>query len=173
TRERILREVMIWAKDMAQTRRVQVIYGPAGAGKSSIARAICEALAEDGHIGASFFFRRGDPQCSDPYLVIPTIAYQLAHSTPDLTPRILSAVKEYTQHGQAQGIAHQGRVLFNDILQGASVRRTPLVLVFDGVDECSRASEAAVQSLLQLLCQAGDNIPYLRIFIATRPEPYI
>ncbi|EMD36678.1 hypothetical protein CERSUDRAFT_136933 [Gelatoporia subvermispora B] len=104
TRKRILDEVPDWARSPSQDRRVQVIYGAAGAGKSAIARAVSEALAESGHLGASFFFLRGDPECSNPYLVFPTIAYQLAHSRPNLMTGIVSAIRRYTQHGQTQGI---------------------------------------------------------------------
>ncbi|EMD36682.1 hypothetical protein CERSUDRAFT_26829, partial [Gelatoporia subvermispora B] len=114
------------------------IYGPAGAGKSAIARAISEALAESGHLGASFFFQRGDPECSNPYLVFPTIAYQLGYSRPSLMTRIVDAVKRYTQDGQTQGIAGQAQHLFINILR-ACVDEVPLVLVLDGIDECSNS----------------------------------
>ncbi|EMD30767.1 hypothetical protein CERSUDRAFT_78633, partial [Gelatoporia subvermispora B] len=92
---------------------------------------------------------------------------------PNLVARIVSSIKQYTRHDQSQGITHQGQVLFLDLLRSSSGQQTPLVLVVDGVDECSRTSEEVVQSILRLLCQAAVDIPYIRILIATRPEPYI
>ncbi|EMD32017.1 hypothetical protein CERSUDRAFT_26821, partial [Gelatoporia subvermispora B] len=117
------------------------IYGPAGCGKSAVARAVCGALAKDESLGASFFFRQHDVECSDPYLVFPTIAYQLTHSRPLLASRIVSSIKQHvTRHDQSQGITTQGQLLFLDIIESLDPQR-PTVLVFDGIDECSRASE--------------------------------
>ncbi|EMD30506.1 hypothetical protein CERSUDRAFT_145923, partial [Gelatoporia subvermispora B] len=140
TRERILEEVLAWASNPDQSQRIQIIYGPAGCGKSAIARAVCEALAKDESLGASFFFHQHDAECSDPYLVFPTIVYQLTNSRPNLVARIVSSIKQYTRHDQSQGITHQGQVLFLDLLRSSSGQQTPLVLVVDGVDECSRTS---------------------------------
>lgn len=44
-RERISREVVDWAESPDQERRMLVIYGPAGVGKSAIARAVSETFA--------------------------------------------------------------------------------------------------------------------------------
>ncbi|KAF8201232.1 hypothetical protein K438DRAFT_641350 [Mycena galopus ATCC 62051] len=37
------------------------LHGPAGAGKSAIAQSFCQKLEEEHCLGASFFFKRGDP----------------------------------------------------------------------------------------------------------------
>jgi hypothetical protein len=37
------------------------LHGPAGAGKSAIAQSLCQKLEEEGHLRASFFFKRGHP----------------------------------------------------------------------------------------------------------------
>ncbi|EMD37466.1 hypothetical protein CERSUDRAFT_123413 [Gelatoporia subvermispora B] len=120
----------------------------------------------------SFFFRR-DAECSDPDLVLPTIAYQLAHSRPELMARIVSAVKEYVHHGQFQGISHQGQQLFLDIIRDGVDHERPLALVMDSVDECLNSSPGLKSSLLHLICQAVANIQSLRVLIATRPESYM
>ncbi|OCH94648.1 hypothetical protein OBBRIDRAFT_103371 [Obba rivulosa] len=172
TRKRILKEVLDWAKDPNQTRRMQVVYGPAGVGKSAIAREISEVLAS-GYLGASFFFQRGIAECNDPYLVIPTLIFQLAHSRPELQRHIADAVEKHMQYGDSQGITHQARELIFDLFSQLDPLDPPLVFVIDGVDECLNSPEGVIQEMLEILCKMAEQIPSLRIVIATRPETYI
>lgn len=172
TRERIVREVLAWAKNPREDCRVQVIYGPAGIGKSSLARAVSEALA-DTYLGASFFFYAGIQEWRDPYLFFPTIAYQLAFSRPKLLRHIVDAVEKHMQHGDSQGIMYQGRELLLNLLSHVSDHDLPLVLVVDGFDECLNDPGGSMAEILKILCQAGLENPFLRILITTRPEPYI
>lgn len=158
--------------NLNQDRRMQVIYGPAGVGKSAVARAVCEELGEE-YLGASFFFQRGLADCNDPYLVFPTIAYQLAYSTPELLSHVVQLVDKYVHEGNSQGIAHQGRTLLLSLLDRARLADRPLVIVLDGADECLNNDANVVQEMLQVFCRAADRFPFLRILITTRPETYI
>ncbi|EMD36692.1 hypothetical protein CERSUDRAFT_51737, partial [Gelatoporia subvermispora B] len=174
TREAILHDLAEWAKDGKSEKRIYVLYGQAGMGKSSIAHAFCSLLPE-GYLGASFFFLRSSTECSDGHRVFPTIAYQLAESVPSLRPQIANAARKH-KAGHDQAMEHQIRTLILDILRnlGESAITTPtLVFVVDGVDECANKSGSIVPSMLQLLCQAAHEIPCLRVLIATRPETYI
>lgn len=172
TRDRIRREILEWARNPQQESRLQIMYGPAGAGKSAIARAVSEELAND-CLGASVFFQRAVTDCNDPHLVFPTIAYQLAHYRPELLPYIVPAVEQYLPHGDIQGITYQAQALFFDILARIPETDDPLVLVIDGIDECSNSKEGVVPKMLDILCQAAARFRFLRIFIATRPETHI
>ncbi|OCH91367.1 hypothetical protein OBBRIDRAFT_526755 [Obba rivulosa] len=190
TRERILREITEWAAGHDQPHRIQVVHGPAGVGKSAIARSVSKQLANTPEVpgaldrrdvyipcllGASFFFQRAQAECNDPHLVFPTLAYQLAYSRKELLPYIADAVKKHLQHGASQAMEHQLRELIHDpLLQVPSGAITlPLALVVDGVDECVNIPTDVVPNMLQLLCQMTRELPFLRLLVFTRPETYI
>ncbi|OCH94638.1 hypothetical protein OBBRIDRAFT_102974 [Obba rivulosa] len=172
TREQILHEVVDWVKDRDPARRIHVIHGPAGIGKSAISRAVSEALAEE-YLGASFFFQRALADCNNAYLVFPTIAYQLAHSRSDLLPHIVEGVRKHLPNGDCQALEHQLRDLLELPLRQITSESPPILFVIDGTDECSNNPDDVVPKMLQLLCQLAQEILPLRILIATRPESYI
>ncbi|KAJ7857642.1 hypothetical protein B0H14DRAFT_3085174 [Mycena olivaceomarginata] len=82
------------------------LHGPAGAGKSAIAQTLCHNLEEKGHLGASFFFKRGSSISveTDPSLVDKSLSIQLQ------------------------------RLIVDPWLQSGST--CPLVIIIDGLDEC-------------------------------------
>jgi len=144
-----------------------------GTRKSAIARAVSERLADDEHLAASIFFQRGITDCDNPYLVFPTIAYQLADACPTLIPHIAAAVEKYLRHGNVQGITHQGQQPMLTLLSEVNYTGLPLVFVVDGIDECLNSSGDAVPEMLRLLCQAATSMPIIRVLITTRPETHI
>ncbi|KAJ7248347.1 hypothetical protein C8J57DRAFT_1672817 [Mycena rebaudengoi] len=48
-------------EDVTERQPVLWLHGPAGAGKSALMRTLAERLATSGHLGGSFFFKRGHP----------------------------------------------------------------------------------------------------------------
>ncbi|EMD32016.1 hypothetical protein CERSUDRAFT_108969 [Gelatoporia subvermispora B] len=173
TRTAIRADLAKWAVDSDPEKRIYVLYGQAGMGKSSIAHAFCKEL-QGQHFVASFFFLRGHDTCSDAYRVFPTIAYQLADKIPEVRPHIVKVARKH-RAGYEQALDHQFRTLILNPLKAlaASIAPSLLIFVFDGVDECSNTPDTAVSSMLRLLCEAAHELPFLRIFIATRPETYI
>src|ERR1700678_3367474 len=67
--------------------------GPAGAGKSAIAKKIAELAAEKDLLIASFFFSRTSPTRGTKDRLIATLAYQLALSIPDTRTHIEDAIE--------------------------------------------------------------------------------
>ncbi|EMD36688.1 hypothetical protein CERSUDRAFT_136935, partial [Gelatoporia subvermispora B] len=150
TREAILHDLAEWAKDDKSDKRLYVLYGQAGMGKSSIAQAFCRQLPGR-YLGASFFFLRSSTECSDAHRVFPTIAYQLAESVPSLRPQIANAAQKH-KAGHDQALEHQIRTLILGILRNhgdSAITAPTLVFVVDGVDECTNTSESIVPSMLQ------------------------
>ena len=91
TRTTILKKVRDWLDRSISDTTVEPIYwvnGLAGIGKSTIARTIAEDARRPAPLGASFFFSRQERELSDAALFIPTIAYQLAQSYPEMRPAI-------------------------------------------------------------------------------------
>ncbi|EEB94165.1 hypothetical protein MPER_07068, partial [Moniliophthora perniciosa FA553] len=72
--------------------RILWLYGPAGAGKSAIAQTVAETAREENILVASFFFSRADSKRNNPKYIFLSIAYQLAHSIPELREPIERAI---------------------------------------------------------------------------------
>ncbi|OCH85415.1 hypothetical protein OBBRIDRAFT_891193 [Obba rivulosa] len=172
TRENILHDLAEWAMEKEPACRVLVLHGRAGMGKSSIVHALVKRLDESRR-GASFFFNRGVPECSDAYRVFPAIAYQLAYSHQALVALIAEASQGHLSRSRSQALEHQLEDLVIHPLSQLPPSTLPLLLALDGADECSIERGDAVSRMLQLLCRAAGRISFLRILIATRPETYI
>ncbi|OCH94627.1 hypothetical protein OBBRIDRAFT_102544 [Obba rivulosa] len=169
TRKNILEYLTQWATLADQPHRVLVLHGRAGMGKSSIVHALLRRLAGD-HITASFFFNRGVDECRDAYRVFSTLAHQLANTDERLRALIVEAVRGHFAKGRSQTLDHQLEELLTRPLRRLPTPTLPILIAIDGVDECSNNINDIVRCMLELLCRAGHEIPFVRIFIATRPE---
>jgi hypothetical protein len=67
---------------------------------------------------------------------------------------------------------HAFKELLREPLAGASiVTQKPVVIVIDGLDECKERE--LVPDLLQYLLELVRALPWVRVFVASRPEPHI
>ncbi len=82
--EEVLKTIQDWATNVDDDREhIFWLNGLAGIGKSTIAMTIAEwAHAEKKILGGSFFFARDVTELSNPALVFPTLAFQLAQFNP-------------------------------------------------------------------------------------------
>ncbi|KAM0492998.1 hypothetical protein ACHAP8_009527 [Fusarium lateritium] len=95
TREKLLEEVEVWIKDTAQQSKTMFwLNGMAGTGKSTISRTISQFLSQDGRMGATFFFKRGEADRGGISKLVSTIARQLAMNQPRLKPYIHAAIRD-------------------------------------------------------------------------------
>ncbi len=78
TRERVLRTVEQHLLDGPGP--ACVLYGPAGAGKSTIAHTIAKRFDDSNCLAFSCFFSRRNPGRNDLRKFFPSFAYQLAHA---------------------------------------------------------------------------------------------
>ncbi|EMD36790.1 hypothetical protein CERSUDRAFT_95061 [Gelatoporia subvermispora B] len=171
TRKEILRDLHDWATSDDTTKRIYVLHGSAGIGKSSVAYAFSKSI-EDGQLGATWFFNHGIDECKDPQRVIPTLVYQIARHSHEAMRHIVDAVQKHLPEGRNQSLEYQVRELLEGPLCRLNSSLASTVLVLDGFDECSNVT-GMVPLLLKLLCRAAHTIPSLRILIVTRPESYI
>ena len=113
------------------------LFGPAGAGKSDIAKRILVGLAaERGPLPASFFFSRTSPARLNKDRLVATLAYQLASSIPDTRTRIEETIE---QDPYKKNIQTQIDALLTNFLQSTlSTQVTPFskLFIIDGLDEC-------------------------------------
>ncbi|GJE93965.1 hypothetical protein PsYK624_101320 [Phanerochaete sordida] len=156
-------------------RRIFLVTACAGLGKSAIAHQLCIRLAEDWglNLGASFFFSRGAVDSA--HVLFSTIAYQLSLSQPMLRPFIIDAARGFLPGGKEQQVRRTfEQLLLKPLAKSASdgaVFNEITFIVIDGVDECK--DRKLVPDILRCLLELVHALPWLRVFIATRPEPYI
>jgi hypothetical protein len=169
TRDDVLARAREWA-DGFDEKGIFWLNGMAGTGKSTIARTIANIYHEQGRLGASFFFSRGEGDLGSCRKVFTTLATQLANKSPNLKSHICDAVAENTDISNF-GLYYQWEKF---ILQPLSKLENgsfaePIIIVIDALDECR--GEEDVRLVLQLLAMARSlpNVR-LRIFVASRPE---
>ncbi|KAK4246670.1 hypothetical protein C7999DRAFT_41908 [Corynascus novoguineensis] len=165
TRTELLRQIQEWAND-PQAEGIFWLNGMAGTGKSTISRTVATSFAEDGLLGASFFFKRGEGDRGEAGLVFPTIARQLMYKIPALVPSIREALVD--QDVPKKTLRDQFEKLILQPL-GCIHRTTAIVIVIDALDECDKDED--VKTIIALLAQAKEvRSVRLRIFITSRPE---
>ncbi|KAL2193606.1 quinon protein alcohol dehydrogenase-like superfamily [Corynascus similis CBS 632.67] len=165
TRTGLLRQIQEWAND-PQAESIFWLNGMAGTGKSTISRTVAASFAEDGLLGASFFFKRGEGDRGKAGLVFPTIARQLMYKIPALVPSIREVLVDLDVPKKA--LRDQFEKLILQPL-GYIHRTTAIVIVIDALDECDKDED--VKTIITLLAQANEvRSVRLRIFITSRPE---
>lgn len=123
----------------------------AGTGKSTIARTVAQFLEEDGHLGASFFFKKGEADRDNARRFISTITKQLIAHDQQLASSTLRAI-EKDPHISAKSLRDQFNKLILQPLQGLKLNRTTMmVIVIDALDECEHENE--IRTILELLPQ--------------------
>ena len=92
TRVKILADLKAWAEDDLSS-KVYWLVGMAGTGKSTILHTLCEIVDRKNMLGASFFCSRGSENACNACLIVPTIAYSLASTSPCIKSELVKAIK--------------------------------------------------------------------------------
>lgn len=160
-------EIIEWMTDPTKP-SIYVLDGIAGIGKSTVAQTIAERCAELGNLGASFFFSRTEDSRKTAKLFFSTLAFHLAHYDEGFADRIATAL-EQTPEASGVILKQQLQYLLIDPLHDL-IWNKPIVIVIDAMDECK---ETDATELLGLLAVGIQELPNFKIFITTRPEPYL
>ncbi len=177
TRVAILNRFSDWVKDTHSPTHISWLFGPAGAGKSAIARSLAELLTVNGLLAGSFFFYRTDARRNSVKALVPTLSYQISCSILDSQLPITRALT-YDPMVFYRSFRTQFEALIlnpvTHILSGSATSLTsspirPMLIIIDGLDECGDQNERRL--FLRTIC---DAIPHLRgqlkFLIASRPE---
>ena len=173
TRVAVVNKIIDWAIGMIDTNAfILWLYGPAGAGKTAIARKVAELVAGRGLLLASFLFFRSDSKRNTMKLLVANIAYRVASVIPgarepintiiEADPLILSSSVEM----QLTKLVFEPLRLLVD--QGYFSNRpfAPLIVI-DGLDEC--LDKESQTNLVQILSSsmARYQLP-LKFLIVSR-----
>ncbi|KDR74794.1 hypothetical protein GALMADRAFT_27789, partial [Galerina marginata CBS 339.88] len=180
TRVAVLKKIMDWihgADPETRNALIMWLYGPAGSGKSAIARSIAELCAKEGILVASYFLSRFDSTRNHGRSLIATIAYQASLCFPDIRDRIIGTIEHdpliFTRSLDSQIFSLLIEPLQKRIGSGYFSTTTPArVIVIDGLDECEdRNSQVKILAAISKSLQQ-HHLPLI-FLIASRPEPDI
>ena len=170
TRIEIQQQIMEWAK-RRDGKHIFWLSGMAGTGKSTIARTAAQSLADQGRLGASFFFKRGEGDRGSASRLFTTIATELMTHIPEVKPYIGKAINVEPAIAEKKLKDQFLSLIYKPILnvQRASVKAIEFVVVIDALDECDR--EEDIREILRLFTQIKDiRSVSLRILVTSRPE---
>jgi len=168
TRTDLLCQVSEWAGSSG-SKGIFWLNGMAGTGKSTIARTVAQTFKENGQLGASFFFKKGEADRGNARRFISTITKQLIAHNQQLASGVLKAI-EMDPDISEKSLRDQFDMLILQPLQALEVDQTAsMVIVIDALDECEYGNE--IRTILGLL----PNLQYLtsirlKVFLTSRPE---
>ena len=166
TRVDLLHHLMSWSSNSDKC--VFWLSGMAGTGKSTIARTIAATISDQGHLGASFFFSRGQGDLGHAGKFVSTLAYQLAIVSSPLKRLICDAIAQRPDITH-QSLSNQWTELIIRPLSKLDGGKSHLVLVIDALDECEREDD--IETILQLFIKAKKLTSVrLRVILTSRPE---
>lgn len=167
TRVELLQQISNWARN-PPAKTIFWLNGMAGTGKSTVSRTIAQSLASTGHLGASFFFKRGEGDRASSSKFFTTMAVQLATMQPSIALHIKNAIKRDSNIGN-KGLQEQFNKLILQPLSAVPLdNRNPdfIAIVIDALDECE--VEDDVELIIRLFSRAKGL--GLRVFVTSRPE---
>ncbi|RXW14974.1 hypothetical protein EST38_g10879 [Candolleomyces aberdarensis] len=168
TRSTLLANVGHWMSGAnGHSPPLYILDGIAGIGKSTVAITVAQRAAAINSLGATFIFSRDQEDRTKSLGFVHTIAYQLACYHASYGKAIAGAI---TSHPEALGkvLTQQFSVLVAKPLSPLLEQRaTPLVLVFDALDECVEPDASAI---LELIISSVSHLPNVKVFLTARPE---
>ncbi|PCH41788.1 hypothetical protein WOLCODRAFT_50892, partial [Wolfiporia cocos MD-104 SS10] len=174
TQTHLLATLESWAADSSSRASLLLLSGAGGTGKSTVAYEFAKRLEKQGRLGASFFFSGTHEYLNSTTYVFPTIAYQLACSQPNLRPVITEASHGFTIRDHPDDLERQLDDLIIYPLTAISNYHHPIVVVMDGLDECTDPMLDRISQMLHTLLRKLCELQFpLRFFITTRPELHV
>jgi hypothetical protein len=167
TRTEILSQISEWAE--SGDKFIFWLNGMAGTGKSTIARTVAQSFKDQGLLGATFFFKRGEADRGNAKLLISTITRQLVTGHQQLVPDVLGAIKADPNIASKFLSEQFDKLLYQPLVKLRLEKSTTIVIVIDALDECE--GEDNMRLILRLLFRLQEiKSVHLRVFLTSRPE---
>lgn len=172
TRVEILRQILDWALSPSQ-KSIFWLNGMAGTGKSTISRTVAVLLKDTDHLGASFFFKRGEEDRGNAKKFFPTLINQLMHRLPGLRYCVQKNLREYPGITSKSLVEQFDKLILQPLHHlnhlGQQHQTAVIVIVIDALDECDHDNDLRV--IIRLLSRLKESeAVFLRIFLTSRPE---
>ncbi|CEN60827.1 hypothetical protein ASPCAL03259 [Aspergillus calidoustus] len=170
TRTELLQKIMEWANS-TNPKIIFWLKGMAGTGKSTISRTVARSLKDTNHLGASFFFKRGEGDRGNAKKFFPTLTRQLMLWSSELRSSVQEALDRDPDIASKSLREQFENLLLQPLLRLDQLGRRPqtAVIVIDALDECEHDQD--VRNIIRLLplLQKAKSV-HLRIFLTSRPE---
>ncbi|KAK7464933.1 hypothetical protein VKT23_006141 [Stygiomarasmius scandens] len=163
TRGDVMGEIETWARDGSHI--ICWVYGPAGSGKSTVARTVVEEYKDRAF---TFFFSRDSAECTIAKNFFPTIAAQLPTSIGQQVQEALSSDALILE--KALKVQLEKLILAPISNCAQSLTSSPILIIVDGLDECQPES---CKLLLQALATFQDHSIPIRFLLFSRAESHI
>ncbi|KAB8238953.1 YVTN repeat-like/Quino protein amine dehydrogenase [Aspergillus alliaceus] len=157
TRTELLQQISKWAGSNGKF--IFWLNGMAGTGKSTIARTVAESFQNQGLLGASFFFKRGEADRGNAKYLISTVTRQLVTRYHRLATEVLNAIKNDPNIASKSLSEQCEKLLHQPLMKLHLDQPTTIVIVVDALDECDKEDD--IQEI-ESVC--------LRVFLTSRPE---
>ncbi|KAJ4373968.1 hypothetical protein N0V83_002707 [Neocucurbitaria cava] len=170
TRTGILHQITQWAGDETG-KSIFWLNGMAGTGKSTIARTLAHTFADQGKLGATFFFKKGEGERGNASRFFSTIATDLVAHERGMIPSIRSAINDDASILERALKDQFEKLILRPLRETKQTRQKKLlrIIIVDALDECERDED--IRTLLQLLPRTKDLMPTsLRVLVTSRPE---
>ena len=143
------------------------LKGMAGTGKSTISRTIAQEFKDEGRLGASFFFKRGEGDRGNASKFFSTVVAQLMSYLPSIAPHVSNVLDDDATIAN-QNMKEQFEKLFlQPLIEVESKISQAILIVIDALDECDH--DGHINLILRLL-ERLHTVRHIRIFITSRPE---
>ena len=181
TRLEVIAQIKQWLNGSDKRAAICWLSGPAGYGKSAVARTIVERYAAKGRLLGCFFFLRGAGERSHISRLIPTLAHQVSLSVPAVKPLLKKALRnDPALLGPAVSLSLQFQKLIIEPIDSTTSKFLIIshlakqkIFVIDALDECDDKAEMA--AFIDVLLNALPGRRYLpfRILLTSRVEEHI
>lgn len=170
TRVDLLREISSWVHNL-DSHAIFWLNGMAGTGKSTISRTVCQTLAAESHLGANFFFKRGEADRGGLKRFFTTLAADLVQRQPTFASRMKEVIDaEPGISGKSPQEQFEKLILgpLSNTAPAAGVIN-PIVIVVDALDECDRDED--IELIIWLFSRCSQLVcPKVKLFLTSRPE---
>ncbi|KAF9873982.1 g-protein beta wd-40 repeats containing [Colletotrichum karsti] len=175
TRTQVMKRITQWAENDSSEITFWLV-GPAGTGKSTIARSVVDSLASQNRLVAGYFFKRGEQGRNDTTRLFSTLAMQLIEAIPLFKCYLQKSLDSLDKDAiEQRSLEFQfDKLLWNPLgaLPPVSTSQGSKVIIIDALDECERPEHySRVLGLLSRLCDI--TTVNLRILITSRSSPKI
>ena len=162
TRRDVLLQLEDWLED-DKGKPVFWLNGIAGSGKSAVAKIFAHICLASGKLGANFFCSREHEERSNPQLILPTLAFQLAVRYPWYREEMLKLMRTGPDLGQ-EPLCWQ---MENLIVGPFKATQIQTVIIIDALDQCKDHPPGS--AILSTLSSYVDQIPNVKFFITGSP----
>ncbi|KAK1624188.1 hypothetical protein BDP81DRAFT_383228 [Colletotrichum phormii] len=174
TRVRIQETIYNWADDDSGEPLLWLV-GPAGTGKSTIARTITDSWAKQKRLVAGYFFKRGEKGRNDTTRLFSTLAAQLSEGIPAFRGCLRKSLSGLNRDAvESKSLENQFSQLLWRPLADLSLDTSRLtkIIIIDALDECERPGHLGL--VLNLLAKLGTvSTVRLRVLVTSRSTLHI